>query len=304
MVTVRIHGGLGNQMFQYAMGRSLSLRAHDGLELDPTSLFDPTRWKYLTPRTYALDIVFNITPKLSLPSRVVRTLKIPYATRVWRRYYPEVFAKLGAWRYVREEGFPFKPELLDLRGNVYLDGFWQTEKYFEECADTIRNDFTFRNRLSGGAAAIAEDIRQTNSVCVHIRRGDNANNPMSQRTHILAPTQYYDDAIKVMKQKVNGAIKAFVFSDDTAWCRENLKLGVEQVFVGDEYAGLEARDHLQLMSLCKHFIIPESSFSWWAAWLSPNKGKVVIAPDPWFKVPTIDTRDIIPDSWVKVDIRQ
>src|SRR5690348_5751134 len=104
MITVRIHGGLGNQMFEYAVGRALSLRNGDDFELDPTSLFDPTRWKHLTPRAYALPTVFNIDPKLSFPSRVVRALRIPYATRLWRRYYPEFFAKLGMWRYVKEGG--------------------------------------------------------------------------------------------------------------------------------------------------------------------------------------------------------
>lgn len=300
MITTRIHGGLGNQMFEYAMGRALSLKANDSLELDPTTLFDPTRWQHLTPRTYALNIVFNIEPKLSLPSRVVRALSIPYATRVWRRYYPPLFGKLGFWKYVAEDGFPFKPELLELRGNIYLDGFWQTEKYFKGCEDVIRKDFTFRNPLAGETAKIAHDIQNSNSVCLHVRRGDAAHNPVSQIVHILAPMKYYDDAMAKMKEKLGSNMKVFVFSDDMPWCRENLKLGVPTVFVGEEHAGLEARDHLHLMSLCKHFIIPESTFSWWAAWLSSNKDKVVIAPDPWFKVPTIDTRDLIPENWIKV----
>ena len=300
MITVRIHGGLGNQMFQYAFGRAFSLRANEPFELDPTSLFDPTHWKNLTPRNYALETVFTVKPNLSVPSRIVRTLKIPYATRVWRRYYPEIFGKLGVWRYVREEGFPFDADRIKLRGNLYFDGFWQTEKYFADFEDEIRKDFTFRNQLTGEIGKIADDIRTANAVCLHVRRGDNVYNPVSQKTHILAPMAYYEGAVGVMQKKIGNTMKLFIFSDDIPWCRDNFRLAENQFFVDDAYSGVEARDHLQLMSLCKHFIIPESSFSWWAAWLSPHQGKVVIAPTPWFKNPEIDTRDLIPESWISL----
>jgi hypothetical protein len=300
MITVRIHGGLGNQMFCYAFAKAFSLRANEPFELDPTTLFDPTRWKYLTPRAYALDIVFDMNPKLSLPSRVARALRIKYATRVWRRYYPEFFGKIGVWKYVAEDGFPFEPELLELRGDVYFDGVWQTEKYFKDYSAEIRKDFTFRNKLTGEVGDIADDIRTTKSVCLHVRRGDNANNPVSQKMHILAPMDYYERAVAKMREKIGDDMKLFVFSDDIPWCRENLRLAKDQFFVDDKYSGVEARDHLQLMSLCKHFIIPESSFSWWAAWLSSNDDKVVIAPDPWFKIPSIDTHDLVPEGWIKL----
>ncbi len=300
MITVRIHGGLGNQMFEYALARALSLRAGEDFELDPTSLFDPTKRKYLTPRNYALPIVFNIDPKLSRPSRIVRALKLWYVSTVWRKYYPQLFAKLGVWRYVKEKSFPFDPEILELRGNVYLDGFWQTEKYFKDYEDIIRKDFTFRNALPGETAEVAERIKGSNAVCLHVRRTDAANNPVAQKVHTLAPMSYYERAVATVKKHTKDPIKVFVFSDDIPWCRENVKIDADHEFVGDEHSGVEAQGHLHLMSLCKHFIIPESSFSWWAAWLSSNKNKVVVAPDPWFKVATIDTKDLLPEGWIKL----
>jgi hypothetical protein len=304
MVTVKIQGGLGNQMFEYACARALSLHQGTGLRVDPASLFDITPRKWRTPRNYALDIVFNLEPKLNLPARIQRAINIPYAATVFNKYYPRFMGKLGHWHYLNymdNAHHPFDPSIFELRGDVYLDGYWRSEKYFKKYSDVIRKDFTFRHELEGETAKIADQIRVAkNAVCLHVRRGDNIWNKASQKTHILSPMDHFERAIAIMKQKIGDDMTVFIFSDDMPWCCENLRLHDRQVFVGEEHAGVEARDHLQLMSLCKHFIMPESTFSWWAAWLSTYKDKVVICPDVMFKDASIPTKDMIPEEWIRI----
>lgn len=300
MVTIKIHGGLGNQMFEYALGRALSLRLGANLFLDPASLFDGTPRRQVSKRNYVLDQVFGIKPKLVLPARLTRRVQLYYLVTAFNRYYPRVLGMLGYWRYVREKAYHFDPSILNLKGNLYLNGFWQSEKYFKEYESVLRKDFAFRHPLPKEAARMSAEMASRESVCLHVRRGDNVWSPLSRKLHPLAPVDYYRQAVAMIKAKRGADIKVFIFSDDTAWCRENLPIDADHEFVGDEYAGPEGRDHLQLMTLCKHFIIPESTFSWWAAWLSANRGKIVIAPREWFRDPSIDTRDAIPAGWLRI----
>ena len=314
MVTVKIHGGLGNQMLEYAFGRALALRNHDDLQVDPSSLYDITvrepdrfRKKYDTTwrkgvkyRSYGLADVFSIAPRFNMMASFESTVKIPYVATVVNKYYPALFAKMGIWKYVKEKGMRFNPAMFELAGDVYLEGYWRSEKYFKDYADAIRKDFTFRHALEGDSARLGKEIAVGNSVCLHVRRGDNVWNPASQKTHLVILMSYYERAIALMKEKAGADIKLYVFSDDIAWCRENMKFDVPIEFVGDEHKGIQDGGHLQLMSFCKNFIIPESTFSWWAAWLSSNKNKVVIAPDVMFKDLTIETQDMIPEGWIRI----
>ena len=300
MVTTKIHGGLGNQMLEYAMGRALAIRKNTELRVDPSSLFDITPRKNFTVRRYALDMVFNIEPKLNFSARIARAVKIPYFATVFNKYYPIFLAKLGYWKYIKEQGMAYDPELLEFEGDAYVNGYWRSDKYFKDQGDAIRKDFIFRHALTGEAAEVAHRISATKSVCLHVRRGDNLWNPSSQKTHIMVGMDYFDKAVALMKEKIGSDMKVFVFSDGIDWCRENMKFDVAHEFVGDEHAGVEAEGHLHLMSLAKHFILPESTFSWWAAWLSSNQDKVVIAPNEMFKDKTIETKDMIPGGWIRI----
>lgn len=137
------------------------------------------------------------------------------------------------------------------------------------------------------------------SVAIHVRRGDKAQGPVASR-YIVGSQEYYDKCLDVVREKIGNNFKLFIFSDGIDWCRENLKFREPHVFVGDEHAGRHGERNMQLMSLCKHFIIPESSFSWWAAWLSQSHGKVVIVPKKMFPDPTVDTRYAHPEGWIAV----
>lgn len=300
MITVKLHGGLGNQMFQYACGRALSLRSNTELRIDPGPLYDITPRKNFVFRKYSLSTVFSIDPIWNIFAKRQRSIKIPYADTVFNKLYPMILGMFGYWRYVREKQSIFDPNFAHLSGNVYLDGYWQTEKYFKDQASILKMDFTFRNVLDGDGAVLAKDIMSCASVMLNVRRGDYVHNAVSSKLHKVMTPDFYTRAIALMKEKIGENIKVFIFSDEIDWCRENLVIDADHVFVGHKYAGQEFRDYLQLMSLCKHFIIPNSTFAWWAAWLSNYRDKVIIAPKQWFHDTSINTRDVVPEEWIRI----
>lgn len=295
MIITRLSGGMGNQMFQYALGRVLSLKHGVPLLLDTELLHDRTpraAWLHFVFREYDLHI-FNIE------ATVARRKDIPRRHRLYLRGRPRLAldARLKRfWPYPGlERAFAFDPNVLELGPDAYLDGFWQSPKYFEGYEETIRKDFTLKNGLSERGALLQREIASVNAVCVNVRRADFVVNPF----HGLMGTEYFDEAVAHLKRTTN-AEKIYVFSDDVAWCEQNLRFPLPTVFVGHEFKGEKFGEYLALMSACRHFVIPNSSFGFWAAWLSPHQEKTVIAPKQWFNDTTIDTRDLIPSSWVRM----
>lgn len=298
MVTVAVGGGLGNQLFQYAAGRALSLRLGTEFQLDPLEMLDPMSRRNAAKRHYDLPSVFQIDPQLVLPARIFRAVKVPYLPAVIGKLYGPLLGKLGHWQVARQKGATdFDPAIFNMKGNVYLHGGWMSEKYFSDQADAIRNELVFRDQTDSD---MKRDIINSKSVALHVRRGDYLWNPVALKVNVVASQEYYDAGIALIKKKVGSDIKVFIFSDDVHWCKENLKVDAEHVFVGDEFAGDRAGGHLQLMSLCKHFVAAGSTFSWWGAWLSKNKEKVVVVPKRMFKDDSIDMKDVYPESWIRM----
>lgn len=289
MVIVRLAGGMGNQMFQYAIGRALSIRNNTVLGLDIHDLLDRNPRPGFTFRDYDLDI-------FSIQAEIIPQSKLSWRYRSWGKsiFLNKIRRALFVGRG-KEKGFVFNPEILELGPDSYLDGYWQSYKYFESIADTIRKDFTLKNPLPENIKALKIEIESRNSVCVHVRRGDYVGNSF----HETVSKDYYDQALSLVSQKTN-IEHVYVFSDDIEWCKKNLSLTQPVTFVGEEYAGERASGHLELMRSCKHFIIANSSFSWWAAWLAANPGKIVIAPKNWFGSDSIDTSHRIPEGWIRI----
>ena len=181
--------------------------------------------------------------------------------------------------------------------NAYLMGYWQSEKYFQFIEAIIRADFVFKQAMSNSNQLIANQIEQSNAVSLHVRRGDYANNPLTAATHGLCSMDYYMQAIQHIGECVYEP-NFFIFSDDIVWVKENLKINFPCFYVDGNY-GEESYNDMRLMSLCKHHIIANSSFSWWGAWLNQYAGKIVIAPNKWFAHDT-DVKDLLPESWVKL----
>jgi len=270
MITVRLCGGLGNQLFQYAVGRVLSIRWDVPLVLDVSSFASDRK------RTYMLA-------PYHVPARVVSSPR-------WRRW----LAQVGG-RYRRERGFAFDPQVLAVEPGSILDGYFQSEKYFAAHAKTIRDDLSLKEPLSAEANSYLQAIEAAPvSVAVHVRRGDYVADSVTRAYHGVCEWDYYEEAMARLRQRL-GEAHFFFFSDDPAWL-------VERMTPGTVVQWLPPHEDLFLMSRCRHQIIANSSFSWWGAWLNQNPQKIVIAPRRWFANEKMEqqTGDLIPEGWERI----
>jgi len=180
----------------------------------------------------------------------------------------------------------------------YLDGYWQSEKYFCDFRLAIQNEIKLKNEESECYKNILSEIGSIQSpISLHIRRGDYEHDPIIKKILSCCTMSYYDQAIKFVTRDLTG-VKFFIFSDDINWVKENFKINFPVFYVtGNNITNYE---EMILMSKCKHNIIANSSFSWWGAWLNENPGKIVVAPKKWFNNPKADQKDIIPESWIKI----
>lgn len=278
MIYTRFHGRTGNQMFQYAAARALALR--NGAEVALDDRLAIARGERSLTRVF--DLKFADAPKLP-PAQ--NHSKLRY--NLWRYFGRSP-------KFYREPKLAFNEETLSQPDNTYLHGYWQSEKYFLDQADVIREDFSFP-QASGKNAELAEKIKETNSVSLHLRRGDYISNP----SHVVCAQPYYDAALAELISRLDQDPKIFVFSDDPDWARVNLKLPGTPIFVAHNGEEHDYED-MRLMSLCKHNIIANSSFSWWGAWLNQNKDRNVIAPKFWFGKEKLSNPDIWAQGWIKV----
>lgn len=296
MIIVRLTGGLGNQMFQYAAARRLAVVNDSPLKLD-LGWFDQIP-STATPRKFELK-VFNIAGVAASREEVSRLRGVD--TELWPKQLRTLVEKSGILRKrtcIREKNYHFDAAILVLRGDAYLDGCWQSEKYFEDVAETVRKEFTFGVEPSPANARMSEVISGCNAVGIHVRRGDYISNETTRQYHGVAPLEYYRRAIDSLVDRV-GNPHFFVFSDDPEWVKRNLASRQPTTFV-DHNGPDSGFEDLRLMSLCQHQIIANSSFSWWAAWLNRNPGKIVFAPQTWFGAAGPDTKDLIPDDWYRI----
>jgi len=294
LVIANVIGGLGNQMFQYAAARSLSLRSKQPLYLDITD-FDG----YGLHQGFELHNIFCCKVVLATVKDLHNVLGWR-AARLMRRIlvHPEL-SFLRTKRFVFEPHFHYWPELIELRGSVYLQGYWQSENYFSDVIDSIRADFTFRHPLSETNLTVLEKINASRSaVSLHIRRGDYLSNPRTLAEHGLCSIDYYLTAVRYIAARVADP-EFFVFSDDSAWTKANLKLEYPCHYI-DHNHGSESYNDMRLMSMCHHHIIANSSFSWWGAWLNSSNKKIVIAPKHWFAAMDNSTKDLFPDGWIQI----
>lgn len=285
MIIVRLQGGLGNQLFQYAAGKALATLTTSQLKLERiTSLGKKGH------RNLELDN-FNIDYQLATRKELKKFVPFPS----FYRHRPSFFSKLNPLIY-REREFSFDSNFFNLHGPVYLDGYWQSPKYFAGIQDTLEKEIEIKHDRIAQVEYLAQEFRNKPSVSVHIRRGD-FTNPKLLAYHGVLGKEYYENAIQRISRQVPDAT-FFYFSDDITWVKENLSLPKSSVLVSS--ITRSSIEDFYLMSCCHHNIIANSSYSWWAAWLNKNREKIVIAPKNWFAVADINTSDLIPGNWIRI----
>lgn len=292
MIIVKLKGGLGNQLFQYALGRHLSEINNTNVKLD-ISFFE-------TYKLHAYSLKpFHIKEIIASPQEVDKLVfyKSGALEEFIRRqlHRPRRFAST----YIGEKEPYFDPEILKLSDDVYLDGYWQSEEYFSSISEIIKNEFVVKTSPLGYNKKLLNLIESCNSVSLHVRRGSYTIPPFSE-FHGTCSLKYYEKGINYISEFIEQPT-FFIFSDDLAWARENIKLKHRTIFVGHNNA-LNDFEDLRLISFCKHQIIANSTFSWWGAWLNSNPEKIVITPSQWFLNENYNskTHDLIPKNWIKL----
>jgi hypothetical protein len=300
MVIARLWGGLGNQLFQYAAGLALAEGQGADLVLDPTQCLADRNRPYELDRLRISGRVWTEEERRRVERMVRLARPITEATSRAARALKRSLTPLLRHRftYVEDRHQGYQPEVFDIRGDVYMAGTWASAEYFERIAPRVRAEFAFAQEPDGENAAALARIRACDaSVCVHVRRGDYVTVADTSRRFGVCSLDYYRDALAWVAARVT-RVTAFVFSDDPVWARENLQLPCEIVYVTHN-VGRRNHEDLRLMSACKHFIIANSTFSWWGAWLAENPDKIVVAPRQW-RVDPNGIGDPVPDHWVRL----
>lgn len=287
MVVVRLKGGLGNQMFQYALGFAISKTYQIDLYVDYTF--------YRDTMIHGGNTLFEFE---------LKNLGGEYSAFSVFSYIERSFLKINLFRKMKLN-LQYEPKLLPYHKvsvpegvkKFFLDGYWQSETYFSKFRNELLLEFILREKLELEDQELIYKFQDENSVSLHIRRGDYITNAKANKIHSVLNKDYYDRALGLVLSKIDNA-KVYVFSDDPDWVESNFKLTVPFHVVRSKTKS-ESVD-LHLMSQCKHNIIANSSYSWWAAWLNTYNEKIVVAPKNWFRDDSFDAIDLIPVTWSMV----
>ena len=298
MVIVKIFQGIGNQLFQYAYARALSLRNGYDFKIDISYYIhysEVTQFGFTYKRDYGLHN-FNIIENIATEDEVSKAQAIAGSNRVSHYINRKLDERAPYYRkkHVKEKDTVFEPGLLNVKDGSYVEGYYTSEKYFKDYRANILNEFTLKAPVNEKNAEVIAMMQDTESVCISIRRTNFLTNPL----HNVCNEKYYVDGLKAMNDLVSN-MRVFIFSDDNEWVLKNFHLPYQHEFVTHNYP--DFYEDLRLMAHCKHHIIPNSTFSWWGAWLSQYPGKKVIAPRAWLNSDTIDYSTVIPDDWIKID---
>ncbi|MCK4386486.1 MAG: alpha-1,2-fucosyltransferase [Candidatus Pacebacteria bacterium] len=300
MIIIKLNGGLGNQMFQYALGKNLSYIKNTSFKLDISQY-----QKKIDIRQYGLNN-FNISENFATEEEIKKFQKHrPHFSKLGK-IYDFLFSNPN--KYIKEKTRNFDSKILNSNNNVYLDGFWQSEKYFstqsgsalggKNIKQILRKEFTLKNQTSKSFNILNQKISEfeNNSVAIHVRHGDYSRNPKEGERHTALSLEYYKKAIEKIDRKISNS-HFFIFSDDIEWCKQHFD-ELNNIYFVDK--NLPDYETLIAISKCKHQIIANSSFSWWGAWLNSNPNKIVIAPAQWYNNLKINISDRLPKNWIRI----
>jgi len=289
MIIINITGGLGNQLFQYAFGRALSIKNKCQLKLDISS-YQNYEWHDYSLRPFSIRENFADKSDCEL----LKGEKVSFVQKIKQKIFN------NKKFYYSEKDLRFNEKYKNLANPAYISGYWQSEKYFKQVEEIIRNEFKIVIPPSKPNQKLIKKIEKENAVSLHVRRGNYANIKHVNKVHGTSPLSYYNDAIKVLIPKIPDPV-FYIFSDDIEWAKKNLIINNETVFVDFNNNTTDFED-MRLMSMCKHHIIANSTFSWWGAWLNDSKSKIVIAPKIWFNDVNMNnqTANLIPSNWIRM----
>lgn len=283
MVIVQLKGGLGNQMFQYAAARRLAAQQNIELKLDLSFLeADTVQHTKRDFELYKLNINAGIATR-----KEIQAIK----KQRWKNLFRPVL--------IKDKGVAdFSKKIARCSNHVYLDGYWQSERYFGFISSIIRDEFTFKQPIdSDYFLKVKHQIENSDSISLHFRRGDYVENPKTNKYHGVSSMSYYQKAVERITKKTNDPT-LFIFSDDIQWVMAHFESEFPMVFIEQSDEGLHS--DFRLMSICKHNIIANSTYSWWAAWLNENENKTVIAPEKWYEHQRsqVHVSDLLPKEWI------
>lgn len=287
MVIVGLQGGIGNQMFQYALGRALSSQLDAPLKIDLSNYSEHRLRKYELGN-------FNVTAPIASATDLAFAKGYGVPGRILAPLFGSMFKRFR-FRTVQEQSLRFCPDVLAMRENIYLVGYWQSEKYFAQISSIVRDEFSVRCAIDEVNGLTAERIDGVTAVSMHVRRGDYVSDAHATQMLGVLPLDYYHSAVQLVASRVD-APHFYVFTDDAVWAKEHIRIAYPLTFVTHNRAEKSCMD-IYLMSRCQHNIVANSTFSWWGAWLNPNPRKIVVAPATWYRDPAYDPSDLIPSSW-------
>jgi hypothetical protein len=296
VIIIKLQGGLGNQMFQYAAAKGL-LKDKEKVYLDHHFLEDNhCDTEHFTARDYELGIFKNVKARRAENWQI----KLFKGQSVYLKLLRSLFKT--SVECVQQPGSSYLSLSITTRkANLYLDGYFQSESYFKQQRADILKVFEFP-ALDNVNDEVKKKINASaNSVSIHVRRGDYLKSEAVSKVHGVLPLSYYQKGLSILKEKFP-SMTLFVFSDDIFWVKTNFQNVSAEVYMIENNSAKDSWKDMALMSHCNHHIIANSSFSWWGAWLNPRPDKIVIAPDAWFADPELNlqSKSIIPEHWIRI----
>jgi hypothetical protein len=295
MNRVSIYGGLGNQMFQYALCLALNHKGNKSRILISNFLYYDHHGGFNLSKAFKIRLPFQ----LNLLNYFLLHFKFIYKNRIAASLFRQLIKGYQKWKYnvyLEKEEFEYDSHVFDQKSKLFI-GVWQSIEYFTDIKDLLFQEFVFKIPKDEKNREIIDKIINSNSVSVHIRRGDYLNSEWGKLLTVINGTTYFRNSIDYIEKKITKP-HYFIFSDDIQWAKDNLKLaGCTYV---DHNKGEASYIDMYLMSLCKHNIIANSTFSWWGAWLNKNRDKIVIMPDKWINRDI--KQGIFPNNWIKLSV--
>ena len=292
MKIVRIIGGLGNQLFQYALLIALKKMTNDDVKIDLSAMSS-----YNRHNGFELNDIFNLTSSIATKEEVKRLGRYYTSFRQW-----QICHHLFPWwrkEFVERKFYKFYPQVLtDANNDTIYDGYWQYYKYFDFAREEILKEYSYKHEFSKVNEDLSKQMLADNkSVSIHIRRGDYLK---SKEYKGICELDYYQRAITKLREVIGENANVYIFSNDIKWCKANIFpiLAHEKVTFIDWNVGKESYNDMRLMHYCRVNIIAASSFSWWGAYLNQREDKIVIAPKKWINLP-MEYEIPLPD-WIKV----